>query len=112
VIPVYSFTRVLFYQYKVHTRLRVQRAPGVPHALCFIGRKIHAQLGRIAPRGRERAFRRHCEWSEAIHLSLRGLMDCFAPLAMTAQHLDCLGCLKLERRHCEFGTGHGADPAG
>jgi len=25
------------------------------------------ELGRIAPRGRERAFRRHCERSEAIH---------------------------------------------
>jgi hypothetical protein len=29
----------------------VQRAPGIPHALK--GRKIHARLGRIAPRGRE-----------------------------------------------------------
>src|SRR5882724_4276614 len=33
----------------MHTRLRVQRAPGVPHAL--FGREINAQLGRIAPRG-------------------------------------------------------------
>ena len=32
-IPVYSFTRVHFYQCKAHTRLRVPRAPGVPHAL-------------------------------------------------------------------------------
>jgi hypothetical protein len=32
-----------FYHCKAHTRLRVQRASGVPHAL--LGRKIHAQLG-------------------------------------------------------------------
>src|ERR1700682_499302 len=38
-----------FYQYKVHTRPRVQRAPGIPHAL--MGRKIKARLGRIASRG-------------------------------------------------------------
>jgi alkylation response protein AidB-like acyl-CoA dehydrogenase len=31
----------------------VQRAPGIPNALCFLGRKIHQRLGRIAPRGRE-----------------------------------------------------------
>src|SRR5229473_486399 len=43
-----------FYQYKVHTRPRVQRASGVPHAL--FGRKIDQRLGRIAPRGRECAF--------------------------------------------------------
>jgi hypothetical protein len=28
---------------------------------------------------------RHCERSEAIHLSLLGDMDCFATLAMTAE---------------------------
>src|SRR5882757_6701747 len=33
--------------------------------------------------------------------SLCGEMDCFASLAMTAQHLNCLCCLKLEYRHCE-----------
>jgi len=53
----------------LHTGLRVQRAPGIPHALCFSGREIKANLGRIAPRGRERAFKRHCEGQsdEAIH---------------------------------------------
>src|SRR5229473_5615367 len=40
-----------FYQCKAHTRPRVRRAPGVPHAL--FGRKIHQRLGRIAPRERE-----------------------------------------------------------
>src|SRR5450631_1173460 len=43
-----------FYQYKLHTRPRVHWAPGIPHAL--FGRKINAQLGRIAPRDRETAF--------------------------------------------------------
>jgi len=32
----------------MRTRLRVQRAPGIPHAL--FGRIVHAQLGRIKPR--------------------------------------------------------------
>jgi antitoxin CptB len=41
-----------FYQYQVHARLRVQRAPGVPHAL--FGRVIYQRLGRMARRGRER----------------------------------------------------------
>ena len=43
-----------FYHYQVHTRPRVQRASGVPHAL--FGRKINQRLGRIARRGRERVF--------------------------------------------------------
>jgi hypothetical protein len=58
----------------------VQRASGIPHAL--FGREIYQRLGRIARRGRERVFRRHCERSEAIHPSVAA-MDCFASLAMT-----------------------------
>src|SRR6266576_4572708 len=38
-----------FYQYKVHARLRVQRASGVPHAL-YRARDFMQGLGRIAPR--------------------------------------------------------------
>jgi len=41
-----------FYHYQVHTRPRVQRASGVPHAL--FGREIYQRLGRIARRGRKR----------------------------------------------------------
>ncbi len=73
----------------------MQRASGVPHAL--FGRKIQQSLGRIAPRGRECVFgvQRHCEPTGRANarpmtgsakqsiLSLRGTMDCFAPLAMT-----------------------------
>ena len=29
------------------------------------------------------AYRRHCERSEAIHITTRGQMDCFAALSMT-----------------------------
>jgi len=36
-IPVYSSLLVRFYHYKARTRLRVQRAPGIPHALYFLG---------------------------------------------------------------------------
>ena len=57
-----------FYQCKLHTRPRVQRASGVPRAL-FGAREFMQGLGRIARRGRKRASRRHCERSEAIHSS-------------------------------------------
>ena len=63
-IPVYSLLLVCFYQYKVHTGLRVQRAPGVPHAL--FGRKLHARLGRFASRGRS-CF---CTWGTVIARSV------------------------------------------
>src|SRR5712675_3163758 len=33
-----------------HMRLRVHWAPGIPCALCFPGRTVFAELGRIAPR--------------------------------------------------------------
>ena len=73
----------------------MQRASGVPHAL--FGRKIQQSLGRIARRGRERVFRRHCEptgranarpmtGSAKQSISPRkGRMDCFAALAMTVR---------------------------
>src|SRR5438477_3995506 len=50
-VAVYSFTRVHFYQCKAHTRLRLQRAPGVPHALSW-ARAFMQRLGRFASRGR------------------------------------------------------------
>jgi hypothetical protein len=45
-------TRVHFLRPHAHTRLRVRLATGIPHALCFMGRRIHAPLGRIASRDR------------------------------------------------------------
>jgi hypothetical protein len=70
----------------------VQRAPGIPRALCFYsGRNFHAQLGRIAPRECEGVFgviarsglsavaqRAKAEATKQSILSLRGEMDCFA----------------------------------
>src|ERR1700738_5559386 len=51
-MPGYSgvlvVARVRSTNIKVHTRPRVQRASGIPHAL--LGRKIHQRLGRIARR--------------------------------------------------------------
>src|SRR5229473_1192112 len=86
-----------FYQYQVHTRLRVPRAPGVPHAL--FGRKINQRLGRIARREVASVcleLRLAVIASEAKQsISPRkGRMDCFASLAMTALQLSC--CLKIE----------------
>jgi hypothetical protein len=48
-IPVYSSLLVRFYHYKARTRLRVQRAPGIPHALYFSGAKDKC-IGSGAPR--------------------------------------------------------------
>src|SRR6266852_1494980 len=95
-----------FYHYQVHTRPRVQRASGVPHAL--FGREIHQRLGRMAPRGRERVFSCHCEptgranarpmtGSAKQSISPRkGRMDCFAALAMT---VSCDHRATLSGRH-------------
>src|SRR5258708_31485797 len=38
----------------LHARPRVQRAPGFPCALCPWRDKVHAHLGRLAPRDRAR----------------------------------------------------------
>src|SRR6266446_897563 len=59
-----------------------------------LGREINANLGRSAPREREavcgiRATSLRAKRSNPPFLSLRGRMDCFAPLAMTALHLNC-----------------------
>ncbi len=59
-------------------------APGIPCALCFIGRTAFAKLGHIAPRDRGVAsgIQRHCERSEAIHFAAQrknGLLRRCAP---------------------------------
>ena len=43
-------TMLVCFTYHLHARLRAHRAPGIPCALCFEGREIHAQLGRFTPR--------------------------------------------------------------
>jgi hypothetical protein len=40
----------------LHAGPRVRRAPGIPHALCFFGRMVHAQLGRYQRRGIAQAY--------------------------------------------------------
>jgi len=67
--------------------LPAPRASGVPHAL--FGREIHAQLERMARRGRKRAFAVIASAAKQSILPLRGKMDCFASLAMTAGAMDC-----------------------
>jgi hypothetical protein len=79
-----------------HTRLRVHRAPGIPHALYLSGRRLIANLGRIPPRECEGVAERHCEErsDEAIHsyllsfLLIHGLLRC--------ARNDGFGCLKIE----------------
>jgi hypothetical protein len=46
-IPVYSSLLVRFYHYKARTRLRVQRAPGIPHALHFQGERFINNSGAL-----------------------------------------------------------------
>jgi hypothetical protein len=48
----------------LHARLRAQRAPGIPCALCFEGTEILASLGRITPR--------ECE---TVSMSWRGAVE-------------------------------------
>ena len=73
-MPVYSLLLVCVLSLQLHTRPRVQRAPGIPHALH--GREINANLGRIARRGRGRVFESTSAlrslWSEVTtHYRLR-----------------------------------------
>jgi hypothetical protein len=95
-------------------RPRVQRAPGLPCALCISGgeaflQKLRAEhaartIPAVVPafagttRGPPRPLSRHCEEcsDEAIHLAAKRKMDCFATLAMT-----WIGYSRSLNRHCE-----------
>ena len=77
-------TTLVCYQHTAHEAAGAA-APGIPHALRAKGFfKARAQR---AARSGTHVEQRHCEErsDEAIHLSLRGYVDCFAPLAMTSQ---------------------------
>ena len=54
---------------------------------------------------------RHCERSEAIHLSTCRAMDCFAALAMTWRELASLHPLTLRRPRSGRLEGRGDRPA-
>ena len=64
----------------LHTRPRVQQAPGIPCALCFLWAEFLAQLGRFAPREREFVFTviARSEATKQSILPLCGKVDCFA----------------------------------
>src|SRR5258706_10954344 len=90
-VPVRPWRLPRVPHYTLHTRLRVQRAPGIPHALN--GREIYATTRAQRAARCERAFvvgARHCEErlvrrsstseggsDEAIH-TFFAAMDCFA----------------------------------
>src|SRR5436190_237923 len=56
----------------LHTVLRAQSAPGFPCALCTRGTTKLQNSGKNGPRECTVLFPRHCERSEAIHLSFVG----------------------------------------
>ena len=56
---LYLYARVRFFAHCLHTRPRVQRAPGIPCSLFLSRDNVHASLGRIAPREREHIFNCH-----------------------------------------------------
>jgi len=61
----------------------VQQAPGLPCALYFEEGQTKMQASGAMRREKAKLYPRHCERSEAIHLSPCRGMDCFASLAMT-----------------------------
>jgi hypothetical protein len=61
VSPLNLYARVRVFVHVLHTRPRVQRAPGFPCALCLFARvKGYANLGHLMPR----------EWGPVPHLSI------------------------------------------
>jgi len=94
----------------LHARLRVQRAPGIPHALIFQGREINASLGRTAPRELyaclDAVIASAAKQSSLLFIFCCA-MDCFVALlpcanasrlsqAMTNSGVGPLCCLKFE----------------
>src|SRR4051812_42663073 len=70
----------------LHTRPRVQRASGIPCALCFQRGKFPEKLARNARRDGEvmcSVIASEAKQSISPH---EGRMDCFASLAMTADN--------------------------
>src|SRR5665213_1837736 len=76
-----DYTRVL--RLLSYARLRVHRAPGIPCALCLRASDKRIPRANDMRRDRGSMSQRHCERSEAIHVSACGAMDCFASLAIT-----------------------------
>jgi hypothetical protein len=67
-MPVYSLLLVCVLPIKVHTRPRVQRASGIPHALFGARVSSTPRTPRVARSKKcAKLYQRHCERSEAIH---------------------------------------------
>jgi hypothetical protein len=81
--PAALYARVHFCLRKSHARPRVQQAPGLPCALYFDEGQTKMQASGAMRCEKAKLYPRHCERSEAIHLSPCRGMDCFAALAMT-----------------------------
>jgi hypothetical protein len=83
VLRLYLYARVRTSSCPLHTRPRVQQAPGIPCSLRFRGRDKFMQTSGTVCRENAKLYPRHCERSEAIHSAACGDVDCFAALAMT-----------------------------
>ena len=77
-LPLNLYARVRISLCKLHTRPRVQRAPGLPCTLCLEegGNSIQTS-GALRREKRIHMDHLHCERCEAIHASASGEMDCF-----------------------------------
>jgi hypothetical protein len=63
----------------LHTRPRVQQAPGIPCSLCFEGKEFQQSSGAVCVARTRNCIHRHCERSEAIHGAAKkknGLLRC------------------------------------
>ena len=97
-LRLYLYARVRFPCAQLHTRPRVQRAPGLPCALPFWEGQQTMQNSGERCREKAKLYPRHCERSDAIHLSACRAMDCFAALAMTWRGRIVLDAPARERR--------------
>jgi hypothetical protein len=66
-LPLNLYARVRVFVHVAHETAGAARTRSSLRPLFFKGANEDANLGRIAPRDRDRIFNRHCERSEAIH---------------------------------------------
>jgi len=84
VLQLYLYARVRIFSHSLHTRPRVQQAPGIPCTLRLRGGdKFMQTSGAIRAARSRNCIHRHRERSEAIHFATCGGVDCVAALAMT-----------------------------
>src|ERR1700755_2464268 len=71
-----------------HTRLRVHRAPGIPHALCFQGGCFWQTSGASRREIAEMCLR-HCERSEASSTVIPGRCEASNPESRDSPMCNC-----------------------